>query len=101
LVIPAFGLVYLLGAPLRWRTRVAHLLLAALVLLVVSLCWVVAVDLTPASQRPYVGSSQTNSELNLAFGYNGLQRLTGFINRNPAPPASSAHINAAGSENGE
>lgn len=80
LVVPAFGLVYLLGGPLSWRKRVLHLLLAALVLLVVSLSWIVAVDLTPASQRPYVGSSRTNSELELAFGYNGLERLYGLNN---------------------
>jgi 4-amino-4-deoxy-L-arabinose transferase-like glycosyltransferase len=36
-----------------------------------------AVDLTPAGQRPYVGSSGDNSELSLALGYNGLGRLTG------------------------
>jgi 4-amino-4-deoxy-L-arabinose transferase-like glycosyltransferase len=77
LVVPAFGLVYLLGAPLRWWTRIAHLALALVVLLVISFSWVAAVDLTPASQRPYVGSSGTNSELNLALGFNGWERLTG------------------------
>lgn len=77
LVVPAFGLLYLLGAPLRWQTRIGHLALAGIVLLVVSLSWAVAVDLTPASQRPYVGSSGSNSELSLAFGYNGLNRLLG------------------------
>jgi len=30
---------------------------------VLSLAWIVAVDLTPASQRPFVGSSTDNSEL--------------------------------------
>ena len=35
------------------------------------------VDLTPASQRPYVGSSQGNSQVSLALGYNGIQRLLG------------------------
>ncbi len=79
LVLPAFGLVYLLGAPLRWRTRIFHLALALVVLLAVSFVWIVAVDLTPASQRPYVGSSSTNSELNLTFGYNGVQRVLGTI----------------------
>ncbi len=79
LVVPALGLVYLLGAPLRLRTRIGHLVLATLLLLVVSLSWATIVDLTPANQRPYVGSSGTNSELNLAFGYNGIQRLTGNI----------------------
>ena len=75
LIVPAFYLAYLFGSRLRWRTRILHLALASLVLLVVSLSWAVAVDRTPASQRPYVGSSENNSELNLALGYNGLFRL--------------------------
>jgi len=37
----------------------------------------VVVDLTPADQRPYVGSSSNNSELDLIAGYNGLGRLLG------------------------
>jgi 4-amino-4-deoxy-L-arabinose transferase-like glycosyltransferase len=80
LVVPAFGLLYLLGAPVRWRTKIGHLVLALGVLLVVSLSWATIVDLTPANQRPYVGSSPTNSELNLAFGYNGIFRLTAGSN---------------------
>lgn len=39
------------------------------------------VDLTPAEQRPYVGSSGTNSVLNLMLGYNGIERLTGMGGR--------------------
>src|ERR1700730_11212655 len=66
LVVPAFGLLYLLAAPKSIWKRVGHLALAGVVLLVVSFSWVAAVDLTPASQRPYVGSTQDNSELNLA-----------------------------------
>ena len=79
LVLPACGLVYLLAASNHWRTRLAHLALALIVLLGISFAWITAVDLTPASARPYVGSSCTNSELNLALGYNGLGRLTGSI----------------------
>ena len=75
LVVPALGLTYLLCAPRTIWTRLLHLLLALLVMLVISLSWAVAVDLTPASQRPYVGSTQDNSELSLAIGYNGLNRL--------------------------
>src|SRR5579883_2072049 len=77
LVVPAYGLLYLLASPRRLRMRILQLLVAALVMLTVSLSWAVAVDLTPASQRPYVGSSQDNSELSLALGYNGVQRLLG------------------------
>jgi 4-amino-4-deoxy-L-arabinose transferase-like glycosyltransferase len=77
LVVPAFGLVYLIGTRASWRKRLGHLALATVVLLGVSLSWATAVDLTPASLRPYVGSSGTNSELSLALGYNGLSRLLG------------------------
>jgi 4-amino-4-deoxy-L-arabinose transferase-like glycosyltransferase len=75
LVVPALGMTYLLCAPRKIWTRIWHLLLAVVVMLVLSLSWAVAVDLTPAAQRPYVGSTQDNSELSLAFGYNGLNRL--------------------------
>jgi 4-amino-4-deoxy-L-arabinose transferase-like glycosyltransferase len=84
LVLPALGLVYLLAAPLPWRRRILHLGAAAVVLVTVSLSWAVAVDLTPASQRPYVGSSTGDSELNLAVGYNGWGRVTGGQLRRPA-----------------
>jgi 4-amino-4-deoxy-L-arabinose transferase-like glycosyltransferase len=79
LVVPAFLVMYLLGAPLRWRTRLWHLLLTGGALVALSLSWVIAVDLTPASARPYVGSSGDNSELDLALGYNGIQRLLGMV----------------------
>ncbi len=36
-----------------------------------------AVQLTPAADRPYIGGSQNNSLWNLIFGYNGFGRLTG------------------------
>src|SRR6266700_3942678 len=77
LVVPAYGLLYLLAAPRRIWVRIAHLALAALLMLTISLSWAVAVDLTPAASRPYVGSSQDNSEISLALGYNGIQRLLG------------------------
>jgi 4-amino-4-deoxy-L-arabinose transferase-like glycosyltransferase len=77
LVVPAFGLLYLLAAPGRIWVRIGHLALAVLLMLVLSLSWVVAVDLTPSSQRPYVGSTPDNSELSLAIGYNGIERLLG------------------------
>ena len=34
-------------------------------------------ELWPASSRPYIGGSQTNSILELTLGYNGFGRLTG------------------------
>src|SRR3989441_6698797 len=111
-VVPAYGLLYLLAAPHSLRKRLGHLALAGVLLLAVSLSWVVAVDLTPASQRPYVGSTQDNSELSLALGYNGIQRLLGsFVggfgggssaNRFPngAPPSGNTGRNGTSSTPG-
>ncbi len=81
LVVPAYGLLYLLAAPLSLWKRVGQLALAGVVLLVISLSWALVVDLTPASLRPYVGSSQNNSEISLALGYNGINRLIGQFGR--------------------
>jgi len=75
LVLPAFYLLYLVAASVRWWKRPIHLGLATVVLLVVSLAWVVAVDLTPPEARPYVGSSSDNTVTELIVGHNGLARL--------------------------
>jgi 4-amino-4-deoxy-L-arabinose transferase-like glycosyltransferase len=100
LVVPAFAMVYLLGAPLGWWRRLRHLALAGAALLAVSLSWVLAVDLTPASARPYVGSSGSNSELALALGYNGLQRLLGTVFRIPSNVAAGAGAPSASAPGG-
>ncbi len=81
LPLPAFLAVYFFGSKDRFLPKIGKLALAGLVLLVVSLSWATAVDLTPADQRPYVGSSTTNSELDLALGYNGVMRLLGMGGR--------------------
>lgn len=77
LILPALWTCYLFATDLPLRKRVGQLLLATLVLATVSLSWSVIVDLTPADERPYVDSSSTNSELELAFGYNGIKRVVG------------------------
>jgi 4-amino-4-deoxy-L-arabinose transferase-like glycosyltransferase len=76
-VVPVFALVYMLAAPTRLRRRLLQLSSAALALVVSSGWWVAIVELTPASNRPYIGGSQDNSLLSLIFGYNGFGRLTG------------------------
>lgn len=78
LVVPAFGLLYLLASPRRLRVRLAHLMIAGLLMALISFSWAATVDAISASQRPYVGSSQNNSEISLALGYNGLERLEGM-----------------------
>ena len=75
--VPAFGLAYLVAAPVSFRRRVLQLLAAALAIAVSAGWWIAAVLLTPAADRPYIGGSTDNNPLELAFGYNGLGRLFG------------------------
>jgi 4-amino-4-deoxy-L-arabinose transferase-like glycosyltransferase len=77
LVLPAFYVLYLVAAPVGWRRRMIHLGLATVVIVWASLPWVVAVDITPAEQRPYVGSSSFDTETDLIVGWNGVERLAG------------------------
>ena len=79
LVVPGIAVGYLACAPGSWRRRIAQLLAAGLAMLVVSFAWIAFVELTPASNRPYVGSSTNNTELGLTFEYNGLGRVEGQI----------------------
>ncbi len=77
LVLPPLVGVYLVASPRPVLRRIGHLLAAALAVVVSAGWWVAIVELVPASARPYVGGSQTNSFLELTFGYNGLGRVTG------------------------
>jgi 4-amino-4-deoxy-L-arabinose transferase-like glycosyltransferase len=81
-VVPPFMAVYLLGAPLPMSRKLAQLLLSAAILVVVSLLWCVSYDLTPAALRPYAGSTQTNSMLEMVIGENGIRR---FVHRHARP----------------
>ncbi len=77
IVLPGFVIAYAVAAPVRWRRRIVDLLVA-FGAMVVSAGWYVAiVELVPASARPFIGGSQTNSFLELVFGYNGFGRITG------------------------
>jgi 4-amino-4-deoxy-L-arabinose transferase-like glycosyltransferase len=92
LPLPAFSAFYLLASKTGWGRKLFNLAVATAILLVVSFSWAVVVDLTPATQRPYVGSSPDNSEMSLIFGYNGLARLLGnarglFGRQGGRPPA--------------
>lgn len=77
LVLPALVAVYAYAGPGSFPRRVRDLLAALVAVIVSAGWWVAIVELTPASSRPYVGGSQHNSFLELTFGYNGFGRLTG------------------------
>ncbi|WP_456509373.1 ArnT family glycosyltransferase [Arthrobacter sp. TE12231] len=75
LVLPALVLVFLAFARVPLRRRLLTVGAAGAILLGVSLVWPLAVDLTPADQRPFVGGSTHNSMLELTLGYNGINRV--------------------------
>jgi 4-amino-4-deoxy-L-arabinose transferase-like glycosyltransferase len=77
LVLPAYGLVYLLAGPPNFVRRVGHVTALGFAALAAGGWWVAVVQLWPASSRPYIGGSQNNSFWNVLFGYNGFGRLTG------------------------
>jgi 4-amino-4-deoxy-L-arabinose transferase-like glycosyltransferase len=77
LIVPAIGFGYIVCAPGTILRRIVQLLVAGIAMLVVSFAWIAMVELTPASQRPYVGGSTNNTELGLTFEYNGFGRVEG------------------------
>jgi 4-amino-4-deoxy-L-arabinose transferase-like glycosyltransferase len=79
LVLPGLGLGYLVCAPGTLMRRTAQLAAAGAMLALVSASWSAVVELTPASQRPFVGGSTDNTELNLTFAYNGFGRVEGQL----------------------
>jgi hypothetical protein len=81
LVVPAFGAAYLVAAPTGIRTRIRHTALAFAALIAAAGWWIALVELWPSASRPYIGGTNTNSMLELTFGYNGFGRLTGSSNK--------------------
>jgi 4-amino-4-deoxy-L-arabinose transferase-like glycosyltransferase len=77
LPVPAFGLAYLIAAPAPIWRRIWQLFAAVAAMVLSAGWWILAVMLTPAVDRPYIGGSTDNNPLQLAFGYNGLSRLFG------------------------
>ncbi len=93
IVVPAVLIIYLVSAgKLSLPGKAFHIGIAIVVLLSVSLCWAVAVDMVPADQRPYIGGSGDNTVLGLIINYNGIHRLENGMAmqgdmQNVAPPA--------------
>ncbi|HKB31547.1 MAG TPA: glycosyltransferase family 39 protein, partial [Streptosporangiaceae bacterium] len=65
LVLPAFGIAYLVAGPPALGRRVWQVAAGGVATLVAAGWWVAIVQLTPASARPYIGGSTTNSVLQL------------------------------------
>ncbi|WP_045729607.1 ArnT family glycosyltransferase [Pseudarthrobacter chlorophenolicus] len=85
LVLPALVTTFSLLSRIRWQKRIVSISAMGFLLGVGSLAWPLYVDMTPASDRPYIGGSTTNSMLELILGYNGVDRV---MQHSDAPSAS-------------
>ena len=72
---PAFYITYLLSSAISFKKKIKHLVMGTIILFAVSLSWAIIVDLVPAQNRPFVGSSTDNSVMELIIGHNGMERL--------------------------
>jgi 4-amino-4-deoxy-L-arabinose transferase-like glycosyltransferase len=88
LPLPAFYVLYFFGSKEGWLRKAINLGIATVLLLVVSLSWAIVVDLTPADQRPYIGSSDNNTVMGLIFGHNGISRLESNGGGGGTPPSA-------------
>ena len=105
MIVPAVVVVYLLCAKEKLSRRFLAGGISVVILAGVSFAWVAAVDLTPAANRPYVGSSTNNTEWELILGHNGMERVSGGMgggmgNRGGTGGFSQHNKNAKGSQNG-
>lgn len=77
LVVPGFALALFACSPTSVRRRIIDGAVAIGSIVLGAGWWVLLTVLVPSGSRPYIGGSQTDSFLELTFGYNGLGRLTG------------------------
>ena len=96
LIVPALFLFMPVNLPLL--KRVGQLSLAMLVMFTLSFTWPLAVELSPASARPYVGSTVTNNVFELVAVHNGVRRLGpivswfGIREKDPGPGTVAASL---------
>lgn len=89
LILPAVAAAYLIFATAPVVKRLLHLLAALSTAGVMGGWWFFLVQMTPASNRPFVGGSRYNSAIELTLGYNGLDRLTGEDASRTISPAAA------------
>jgi 4-amino-4-deoxy-L-arabinose transferase-like glycosyltransferase len=77
LVMPGVMAAYLLAGPAGWARRIRDVVVASVAFAVVAGAWIVLVDWTPATSRPYVALSSNNTAQSLVFGAHGFGVLTG------------------------
>ena len=97
LVLPGFAVAMFACSPARWPRRLLDAAVALGCMVLAAGWWIALTVIVPSGSRPYIGGSQTDSFLELTFGYNGLGRLTGDETGSVLPGATYTATGAAGS----
>lgn len=77
LVVPGLAVAVLVAAPFGVWKRLGALLVGGATMIVSAGWYIALVSVWPADSRPYIAGSTDNSLLQLAFGYNGIERIAG------------------------
>ena len=77
LIVPAFTLTYFLFTKISIKEKILNCILTIIIIVLVSFSWATIVNITPASQRPYIDSTSSNSVFELITGHNGMFRVLG------------------------
>lgn len=78
IILPVLIFVYIFASNFSKFKKAFHVSLLCFATAVSALWWPLAVYLTPAANRPYIGSTADNNIWSLVFGFNGLSRLASF-----------------------
>jgi 4-amino-4-deoxy-L-arabinose transferase-like glycosyltransferase len=76
--LPAIALALLVFGAGTLGGRIVRLVAASGAMVLAAGWWVALVELTPKSDRPYIGGTTTNSMIELTLNYNGVARLVQF-----------------------
>jgi 4-amino-4-deoxy-L-arabinose transferase-like glycosyltransferase len=76
-IVPGLALAFLVAAPIGMWKRIGALAVAGATMILSAGWYLALVGLWPADARPYIAGSTDNSLLQLALGYNGIERIVG------------------------
>ncbi|MCV7055650.1 glycosyltransferase family 39 protein [Mycolicibacterium gilvum] len=100
LVVPGLALAFLVAAPVGVWARVGKLAAGGVAMIATAGSFLTLVSVWPADARPYIGGSTDNSLLQLALGYNGIQRVMGGQGGPGGPPGGGLGGPPAGGPGG-
>lgn len=92
--MPALCITYLIFAKGRFMKKLFNGIIASIIMLCISFSWAILVDLYPSENRPYVGSSTSNSVMELIIDHNGVERISGTSTKINSSKPNNKNINS-------